>query len=33
MKFKFKTQQYLTDAVENAIASLSHLVSLPYENT
>ena len=32
MKFKFKIQQYQTDAVESTISTLSNLVSLPYEN-
>ncbi len=33
MKSKFNIQQYQSEAVENAIAPLSNLVSLPYENT
>ena len=32
MKFKFKIQQYQSDAVENTVAVLSNSVILPYEN-
>ena len=32
MKFKFKIQQYQTDAEDFTKALLSNLVSLPYEN-